>query len=71
VANSKKDAAWFQEINGLEPKAIDHRRQLCSALGDPLSPFELMRFIVHAPGKMMAIYEFMAILPVYSITSLE
>src|ERR1039457_2241767 len=49
----KKNAAWLQEINGLEPKAIDHRRRTRALFRDAPAHFELMRFIVHAPRDMM------------------
>lgn len=49
----KKNAAGFREINRLEPKAIDHRRRTRAALEHARANFQLMRFIVHAPGQMM------------------
>jgi len=49
----EKHAAGLAKIDRLEPETIDHRRRLCSAFDDPLSHFELMRFIIHAPCQMM------------------
>src|SRR2546430_2258573 len=49
----EKGPTRFQEINGLEPKAIDHRRRMRTLFRDAPAHFELMRFIVDPPGDMM------------------
>src|SRR5438477_10972080 len=49
----KKNATRFEEINGLEPKSIDHRGRARAVFHHALAHFELMRLIVDAPGDMM------------------
>src|SRR5512142_532985 len=49
----EQHATRLEEVDGLEPKSVDHFRRPTTRLGDPVANLELHALVGNAPGNVM------------------